>query len=56
MSGFKRTRTNFLRALRGREKKFKNDEILKNGINKIAHLQGSIFAKIDFLSRPAPLR
>jgi hypothetical protein len=46
----------YLCALSGREKKFKNDEILKNGINKIKNLQGSIPAKIDFFSRPASLR
>jgi hypothetical protein len=36
----------------GREKKFKNDENAKIGLNEIKYLQVPIFAKIDFFSRP----
>ena len=39
----------------GHEKKLKNDEIRKIGINEIKCLQLLIFAKRDFFSRPAPL-
>ena len=39
----------------GHEKKLKNDEIRKIGINKIKYLQVLILAKIDFFSRPVPL-
>ena len=40
----------------GHEKKLKNDEIRKIGINKIKYLQVLILAKIDFFSRPVSLR
>ena len=45
-----------LGVLRGHEKKFKNDQNRKIGLNEIKHLQLLIFAKTDFFSRPAPLR
>jgi hypothetical protein len=35
----------------GREKKFKNDENARIGLNEIRYLQVPIFAKIDFFSR-----
>ena len=44
-----------LRDLCGHEKKLKNDEIRKIGINKIKYLQVLILAKIDFFSRPVSL-
>ena len=49
-------KNSLLRALSGHEKKLKNDEIRKIGINKIKYLQVLILAKIDFFSRPAPPR
>jgi len=45
-----------LDILRGHEKKFKNDQNRKNGLNEIKHLQLLILAKTDFFSRPAPPR
>jgi hypothetical protein len=42
-------------VLSGHEKKFKNDENAKIGLNEIKYLQVLIFAKIDFFSRPASL-
>jgi len=47
-------KNSLLRALRGHEKKSKNNRIRKNGMNKINHLRVPIPAKIDFFSRPAP--
>jgi hypothetical protein len=44
-----------LSELCGHEKKFKNDQIRKIGINEINDLQVLILAKIDFFSRPASL-
>ena len=45
-----------LRALSGHEKKFKNYQNCKFGVNEIKYLQLLIFAKRDFFSRPAPPR
>jgi hypothetical protein len=44
-----------LSILSGHEKKFKNDQNCKFGLNKINYLQRLIFAKRDFFSRPATL-
>ena len=45
-----------LRVLRGHEKKFKNHQNCKFGVNEIEYLQLLIFAKMDYFSRPATPR
>ena len=49
-------KNSLLSALRGHEKKFKNQQNCKFGLNEIKYLQLLIFAKRDFFSRPAPQR
>jgi hypothetical protein len=49
-------KNSLLRALRGREKKFKNHQNCKFSLNEIKYLQLLIFPKRDFFSRPAPPR
>ncbi len=43
-------------ALGGREKKFKNHQNYKFGLNEIKYLQRSFLRKRGFFSRPALLR
>jgi hypothetical protein len=43
-------------VLCGHEKKSKNHQNCKLGLNEIKYLQLLIFAKRDFFSRPVPLR